>query len=247
MSLIDTLGDTFQKGLEFVQKAVEVTRTAADILLDAVAGELRKQGEEKLKEFGEKSWKDFTVSAILNGSMLLCLVFVAFFVRELKDWGILAAAFINYIILGRAVFNITRFIRTLMPYRELAGSILPVLRSSVNFQSALKDSIRSVVRFYIIKTPEIAQKIYAIGSAIDAFPKLNEIEDKAAEDFYPLVCRFLRVVLLYNVLLFTVCYGLLIFVVKYFIIGTMLNMSFVDLYAYPLVYGIRLIGGTDGL
>jgi hypothetical protein len=168
--------------------------------------------------------------------MLLCLVFVAFFIRELKDWGIFAAALINYIILGRAVFNITRFIRTLMPYRELVGNILPVLCGSANFRNAIKDSIRFVIRFYITKAPEIAQKIYSLGSVIDAFPKLNEIEDKAVNDFYPLVCRFLRVVLLYNVLLFTVCYGLLIFIVKHFAIGTMLNMSFVDLYAYPFVY-----------
>jgi hypothetical protein len=242
MSFIDTLGDAFQKGLEFAQKAVKATHTAADILLDAVTGEIRKQGEEKLRGFCERSRKNLLVSAILNGSMLFCLVFVAFFVRKLKEWGILAAALINYVILGRAVFNITRFIRTFMPYRELVGNILPVLRGSANFQSAIKDSIRSVVRFYITRAPEIAQKIYAIGSVIDAFPKLNEIEDKAAEDFYPLVCRFLRVVLLYNILLFTVCYGLLIFVVKHFIIITMLNMNFVDLYAYPFVYIAGIIG-----
>jgi hypothetical protein len=236
MSLIDTLGDTFQKGLDFVQKAIEVTRTAADMLLDAAAGEVKKQGEEKLKEFYEKSRKNLIVSAVLNGSMLLCLVFVVFFARELNDWGILAASFINYIILGRAVFNITNFIRTLMPYRELAGNILPVLRGSANIQRALKDAIRSVVRFYITKAPEIAQKIYGAGSAIGAFPKLSEIEDRAADDFYPLVCRFLRVALIYNALLFGICYGLLIFVVKHFIIGTMINMSFVDFFVFPFVY-----------
>jgi hypothetical protein len=236
MSFIDTLGNTLQKGLEFVQKAIEVTRTAADILLDAVAGEVKKQGERKLNEFYERSRKNFIVSASLNGSMLLCLALVAFFVWELKGWGILAAALINYIILGRVAFNVTRFIRTLMPYRELAGHILPVFRRSANIQIALKDSIRSVVRFYITKAPEIAQKIYAAGSVIGAFPKLNEIEDKAVEDFYPLVCRFLHMALLYNVLLFTVCYGILIFVAKYFIIGTTLNISFVDFFVYPFVY-----------
>jgi hypothetical protein len=45
-----------------------------------------------------------------------------------------------------------------------------------------------------------------------------------------------------NILLFTACYGLLIFAVKHFVIGTMLNMSFVDLCAYPLVYGMGIIG-----
>jgi hypothetical protein len=236
MSLINSLGDTLQKGLGIVQKAIEVTRTAADILLDAAAGEVKRQGERKLKEFYERSRKNFIVSASLNGSLLLCLALVAFFVRELKGWGILAAALINYSILGRAVFNTTRFIRTLMPYRELAGHILPVLRGSANIQGAVKDSIRSVIRFYITKAPEIAHKLYAAGSVMGACPKLNEIEDKAVEDFYPLVCRFLRMALLYNVLLFTVCYGILIFVAKYFIIGTALNMSFVDFFVYPFFY-----------
>jgi hypothetical protein len=236
MSLINTLGDTFQKGIEFVQKAIEVTRTASDILLDAAAGEVKRQGEKKLNEFYESSRKNLIVSASLNGSMLLCLLIVVFFVRELKGWGILVAALINYSILGRAAFNTTRFIRTLMPYRELAGHILPVLRGSRNIQIAVKGSIRSVIRFYITKAPEIAQKIYAAGSVIGAFPNLKEIEDKAVEDFYPLVCRFLRVAFLYNVLLFTVCYGLLIFAVKHFIIGITLNMSFVDFFVYPFVY-----------
>jgi hypothetical protein len=236
MSLIDTLGDTFQKGLDFFQKAIETTRTAADMLLDAAAGELTKQGEKKLEEFRVRSRKNFIVSAILNGSMLVCLAFVAFFVRELKDWGILAVAFINYIILGRAVFNITCFIRTLMPYRELAGTILPVLRNSANIQGALKNSIRSVVRFYITRAPEIAQKIYNIGSAIDAFPRLNEIEDKAVTDFYPLVCRFLRVTLIYNVLLFGVCYGAFVFIIKRFVFNAVLGMDLFDLSVYPFAF-----------
>jgi hypothetical protein len=137
MRLIDILGDTFQKCLEFFQKSVEVTHTAADILLDAVDGEVRKQGEERLKNFYEKSRENLIISAILNGSMLLCLVFIVFFARELKDWGILAAALINYIIMGRAFFNIMRFIRTVMPYRKLIGNILPVLRGSENFRSAM--------------------------------------------------------------------------------------------------------------
>jgi nucleoside diphosphate kinase len=230
------MGDTFQKGLEFFQKAVEVTHTAADILLDAVAGEVRKQGEERLKKFYEKSRKNLIISAILNGSMLLCLVFIVLFARELKDWGILAAALINYIIMGRAVFNIMRFIRTVMPYRKLIGNILPGLRGSENFRSAIKNSIRSVIRFYITGAPEIAQKIYNIGSAMDAFPKLNEIEDKAAEDFYPLVCRFLRVALLYNVLLFGICYGAFVFIIKRFMFNAMLGIDFLDLFAYPFVF-----------
>jgi hypothetical protein len=242
MNIIDTLGNAFQKGLAIIQKAGEVTHSATDILLDALAGEIKKKGEEKLKEFYSKSRKNLIVSAILNGAMLLCAALTAVFLRGAKEFGLLAAAFINYIILGRAVFNITRFIRAvIIPYRPLIVKLLPVfwaaLGKTKSFKAAVQDAIRAAVRFlYNDKVPEEARIAHGVGSSLGLVKSLAEIENKAAYDFYPLVCRFLRAALLYNALLFTVCYGILVFVVKYFVIGTMLNMAFIDLFIFPFLY-----------
>jgi hypothetical protein len=246
MNLIETLGNIFQKGIEITQKAVEVTHTASEMLLDAAAVVIIKKGEEELKKTCARSRRNLVISAILNGVMLLAAVLIAFFLRELETWGILAIALINYVILGRAVFNILRFTRTIiLPYRELIMLLIPAfpgeLRKRKSFEGAVKETIRAAVRYYVAKAPEIAQKIHGAGSILGAFPSLGEIENKAAADFYPLVCRLLRVILLYNILLFTFCYGLLVFIVKRFIIGTMLGMSFIGLYTYPFVFIMGII------
>jgi hypothetical protein len=224
-----------------------LTRTISNTLLDTVTNVVIAAGEKKLRETYTRSRRNLIISAILNGVMLLVAVLAMFFLRDLKTWGTLAAALINYVILGRAVFSILRFIRTIvLPYRELIVLLIPVflgeLRKRRPFEGAIKETIRAAVRYYVAKAPGIAQKIHSVGSILGAFPSLSEIENKAAADFYPIVCRFLRVVLLYNILLFTFCYGLLVFIVKRFIIGTMLGMSFIGLYTYPFMYIMGIIG-----
>jgi len=240
------IGDFLVKALKFAQSTVELTRTISNTLLDTAANVVIAAGEAKLQETCARSRKNLAISAVLNGAMLLCAALVAFFMPELKVWGLLAAALISYVILGRAVLTLVRFVRTtVLSYKELIILLIPVflteLRKHKSFEGAIKETIRVAVRQYIAKVPEIAQKIHSVGSLLGAFPNLAEIENKAAEDFYPLVCRFLRVALVYNVMLFMVCYGVLVFIAKHFIFGTMLGMSFFHLYAYPFVYIVNII------
>jgi hypothetical protein len=221
-----------------------IIRTGTDLALDAASDYAIAEGEEKLRELSEHARENLVVSAVLNGVMLLCAVFSVIFLRHGNGLGILAAALANYVILGRALFSIVRFFRTvLVPYHRLIVFALPVffngLRTLKSLKLAIQVTIVAVVDyFYDDKVPSAFKIVHRIASDFGLIKNRDEIKNMAVTDFYPLVCRFFRVVLLYNVLLFTVCYGLLIFVVKHFIIGTMLNMSFVDLYAYPFVYGM---------
>jgi hypothetical protein len=240
------LGKAIQKGLEFAHVAVKVTRAVTDNLLDTAVSVLIQKGGEKLQEFYEKSRKNFIVSLVLNGSMLVCLSLAIFFLHELLRLSLLAAALINYVVLGRALFNAALFVRAaVLPYRELIVFLFPgfigALRKPRSLEGAIKETTREAVRYYVAKAPEIAQKIHSVGSILGAFPNLAEIENKAANDFYPFICRFLKAVF-FNILLFTVCYGLLIIIVKMFIIRGMLNMNFIDLYVYPFVFIIGIIG-----
>jgi large-conductance mechanosensitive channel len=196
------------------QKTIRlVTDTASDFVIYA--------GEQKLRKIFENSRKNLIISIVLNGDMFIWAALTAFFRHSIKDAGVFIAALINYVILGRVIFNILRFIRTLwQPYHTLITYLLPVfwagLKKLKSLQGAIKDTIRAALRYlYKDKMPETVRKIISFSSAFNLIKNWIEIEDKAAADFYPLVCRFLRVALLYNILLFTVCYGLLIFVVKY--------------------------------
>jgi uncharacterized membrane protein YkvA (DUF1232 family) len=223
-------------------------RLATDAAFNAASAYAQRKGAESLAELNARARKNFAVSAVLNGVMLLCAVLSVIFLRQRNGIGILAAALVNYVILGRALFSIAKFFRIiLIPYRKLIAFVLPVFFNGLAVLKSLKLAIQvSIVAvfdyFYKDKVPPALKIVYEIASAFGLIKNRDEIEDMTVTDFYPLVCRFLRVILFYNVLLFTVCYGLLIFVVKHFVIGTMLDMSFVDLYAYPFLYTAGVIG-----
>ncbi|MDR1985994.1 MAG: DUF1232 domain-containing protein [Treponema sp.] len=211
---------------------VLIIRTITDAAFSAASAFALKKF---LAGLNAKAYKNFIISAALNVSMLLCLVFVVVFMRELKDWGILAAALINYIMLGRALFNAARFFRTvLVPHHRIIAIALPVFFSRLVLLKSLRRAIQdTIVAVYEEKLPSV----FKIGHQIASKFGLIKNRDEMITNLYPLVCRFLSVVI-YNVLLFTVCYGLLISIVKRFVIGTMLNMSlsFVDFIVYPVVY-----------
>jgi uncharacterized membrane protein YkvA (DUF1232 family) len=233
--------------LLIVNHVKSIIRSATDAALDAASAYARRKGVESLVELNAKAYKNLIVSAALNGTMLLCAVLSVIFLHQ-RGIGILIAALVNYFLLGRALFNVVRFFRAiLVPYRRLIAFALPVffngLRMLKSLKLAIQVSIVAVVDyFYEDKVPSALKIVYKITSDFGLIKNRDEINDMAANDFYPLLLRFLRMVLLYNVLLFTVCYGLLIFIAKFFIMGTMLGMSFVDLYLYPFVYIAGIVG-----
>jgi uncharacterized membrane protein YkvA (DUF1232 family) len=233
----------------FIAEQIKITiRYITDASLDVASAHIRRKGEESLAKLNARAYKDFIISAALNGVMLLCAVLSMIFLRRRNGIGILVTALINYVILGRALFSVVRFFYTiLIPYHRLISFVLPVFFNGLgilnSFKLAIQVTIVAVVDcFYHEKIPPAFKIVHQIASDFALIKNRDEIKDMAAADFYPLVCRFLRVVFVYNVLLFTVCYGLLIFVVKRFVIETMLNINFVDLYTYPFVYITGLIG-----
>lgn len=238
--LIPVLGLT--DDVVIILLVVKTIKRATDAALAAASAYARRKGREFLAEFNVRAYRNFIISAALNGVMLLCAVLSVIFLRQRNGIGILAAAFVNYVILGRALFNIARFFCTvLVPYHRLIAFALPVFFNGLGMLKSLKLAIQVTIvavvdYFYDDKVPSALKIVHQIASDFGLIKNRDEIKDMAVTDFYPLVCRFLRVALVYNVLLFTVCYGLLLFVVKHFVIGTMLNMSFADFFVYPFVY-----------
>jgi uncharacterized membrane protein YkvA (DUF1232 family) len=247
--MIPVLGLTDDVAVVFfvVDLTIKAVKAFTDAALEAASAYVRQKGMESLTELNSRAYKNLGISAFLNTVMLLCAVFSVVFLRQRSGIVILAAALVNYVILGRALFNFARFFRTvLIPYHRLIAFALPVFFNSLgmlkSFKLAIQVTIVAVVDyFYKDKIPPVFQIVHEIASAFGLIKNRDEINDMAVTDLYPLVCRFLRVILLYNVLLFTVCYGLLVFVVKHFVIGTMLNMSFIDFFIYPFVYMAGII------
>jgi uncharacterized membrane protein YkvA (DUF1232 family) len=225
-----------------VMQVKTAVRLAADAALDAASAYARQKGRESLAKLNANAYRNLAISAALDGVMLLCAVLSVIFPRQRNGIGIPAAALVNYVILGRALFNITRFFRTvLVPYRGLVAFVLPVFFNALaalkSFKPAIQVSIVAVFDyFYQNKVPSAFKIAHEISSAFGLIKNRDEIKDKAVNDFYPLVYRFLRVVLLYNVLLFTVCYGAVVFIVKRFLFSAMLGMGLLDLFVYPFTF-----------
>jgi uncharacterized membrane protein YkvA (DUF1232 family) len=223
-------------------KIAKIAKTITNAALDAVFEDAQRKGKETLAELNARAYKNLGISALLNGVMLLCAVLPVIFLRQRNGISILIAALVNYVILGRALFSCVRFLRTvLVPYHKLIVFVLPVFFNGLRMLKSLKLAIQVTIAavfdyFYADKVSPPLQIVHEIASTFGLIKDRDEINDMVVTDFYPLVCRFLRVVLIQNVLLFTVCYGVLIFVVKHFVIGTALNMSFVDFFAYPFFY-----------
>jgi hypothetical protein len=225
-----------------LSKARNVIRGFTDAALDAASAYGQSVGKQALQKICVNGRKNLAVSAILNSAMLALALCAAVFLREFQTWPLLCAALINYVILGRAVFSLFRLAKTvLIPYWTVIKLVVPAvcgaLRKTRSVQTALKTGICSAFNYYYdAKIPGPGRFAHKAGSLFGLVQTREELAQKTVSDFYPLVCRFLRVVLIYNVLLFTVCYGILIFIVKFFVLSRLLDVSMLDLYLYPFTW-----------
>jgi uncharacterized membrane protein YkvA (DUF1232 family) len=223
---------------------IRAVRLSTDYAIDDLSAKALRKGREELEKINGQARKRFIISAALDGTMLLCALFAAFLMPEIKNAGIFAASIINYVILIRAFCNIARFFLTvIIPHHSLIGFVFPVFAAAIyEFKSltvAIKASIVAVTRYYYYdydrrnKIPNALRIVHEIAADFGLVKSVDEIEDYAADVFYPLVYRFLRAIL-FNILLFTVCYGVFIFIVKYFMFRQTLGMSLWRLWIYPL-------------
>jgi len=230
-------------------QAKEIIRFVTDTALDAAASYGLDKGEETLARINARSQKNLAVSAALNGALLVCAALSAVFMRELNGAGFLAAAIINYALLGRALFSLLRFCHTvLIPYKKIITFSLMVFMDNFKTTKSIPLSIQETILFvtdyyYEDKVPSILKTAHLITADYGFVKTRGEIKNAVVDKFYPLVCRFLRTVLLYNVLLFMVCYGFLIFLLKRFVIGAALGMSMFDLYVYPFRFFYTYVVG----
>jgi hypothetical protein len=88
-----------------------------------------------------------------------------------------------------------------------------IARHSV--EKAVKETIGMAVRFYYgKKLPKTAKTVHRVASWFNIIKSPHEIEEKAANDFYPLVKQYVLRGLLLSVILWTAVYGIFLGVVK---------------------------------
>jgi hypothetical protein len=220
-------------------KLVKFVRALTDSAIDAASDYGKFAGEKTLRKIIDRGRKNFRLSVILNAIMLVIATGVAFFIVDLRATGIIIVALINYVICGRAIINVIRFLRTVViPYwkviKKAATEFFAAFWRSRSFEIAMKAAIRvTFSHYYNDKLSGKVQTVHRLASLFGFTKNQAEIENKVADDFYPLACRFVIEILLYNIFLFTACYGFFIFILKTFIFSTVLKISIWQIWVLP--------------
>jgi hypothetical protein len=222
-------------------KLVEFVRALTDGAIDAASDYGKFAAKKNLEKIIDQGRKNFRLSIILNAVMLVIATGVAFFIADLRSAGIFIVALINYVICGRAIINIIRFFRTvIIPYREIIKKAIPgffvAFRRSRSFETAVKMIIRVTFNYYYSdKLSDKVQTVHRLASLFGFAKSKSEIENKIADDFYPLIRYFVIKILIYNILFFTVCYGFFVFILKTLIFNVFLDIPLWKLWVYPFL------------
>jgi uncharacterized membrane protein YkvA (DUF1232 family) len=108
------------------------------------------------------------------------------------------------------------------------------LRQSWSLSAAIKQTVCQVFCFmYYEKTPHYAQTFHSFTSFIKATPSVKEMAEKAAEQSCPLLRKYVRIMLLHG-FFFVLFYGILIVIVRSYLVYYAVNMSMTQLIFYPL-------------
>jgi hypothetical protein len=112
----------------------------------------------------------------------------------------------------------------LKPHKELilrfAPGTLHELWQTRSLNQTLKAAIRNVFRYYYGAKLSVSVKtIHSIAAYLGAVSSAEDLENKIADAVYPPLNRYVRRVLLVNVLCFTISYGIFISLAKMYLMN----------------------------
>ncbi|MDR1923144.1 MAG: DUF1232 domain-containing protein [Planctomycetaceae bacterium] len=128
-------------------------------------------------------------------------------------------------------------VRDFYPNRVIAcrfvSGFLRELWKSRSLSTAIKQTVSQAFCYvYYEKTSNLTQNIHSFTSFINATPTVKEMSEKAAERSCPLLKKYVKMMLLLG-LLFILFYGILIAIVRSYIVYYAVKMSLIQLILYP--------------
>jgi hypothetical protein len=222
-----------------VQNIIDTARGLTDKSFDIIFETLRRCAEPYLEELCRKNRRRNIITAALNSLTLVPAVLCAVFTGYLQSKALIVLSLLSLLLLARTIFNGLRFLFTVVrPNFEILSFSLPCLLKTFaerhSVEKAIKAAIAMAVRiYYDRKLPASVKKIHETVSRIDIIKSREEIEQKAANDFYPLVKQYLLQGLLLSTLLWTVMYGLFLGLIK-----TVIFTSALDTPVWRIVFWV---------
>ncbi|GHU84587.1 hypothetical protein FACS189473_2280 [Spirochaetia bacterium] len=206
-----------------LDQIISSVRQFSDILLDTTIEEGIKTVQEKLDAMDKRSRRNFLLSfcfdMVFIAAAIVCLV-VRF------KWALPALWVIGSIKLSCTLVRLVLLFRNLKPYRELIKRFVPVFAREFVHARSLKKSIQPTIRdafrfFYGEKINAAIKAVHNLATLIGATPSVSDIENKAVNSFYPPLNRYIRRLLLINVMCFIGFYGILVGIVKFYLISVL--------------------------
>jgi hypothetical protein len=209
--------DKLLAGVEqFISEFKRVTDTAIDSAIDSGV----RYAEEKLAALN-KQWRDNFLRTLCFDAAFIAVAVVS--IAASAHWTLPVLYGIGAAKLLWTFWRMYNLYGYLKPHKELilrfAPGTLGELRRTRSPRLALVSAIRNVFRYYYgEKLNAAAKTIYGIAAHLGAVADAGEVEDKIVQKVYPPLARYLRKLLLVNVLCFAVFYGIFAALVKMYLI-----------------------------
>jgi hypothetical protein len=213
----------FDKIISGAKKFVSGVRQFSDMALDAAIEEGIKTTQKKLDAMNKKSRHNFFLSFCFD-IVFITVALVCLIIRF--KWALPVLWIIGAVKLAITLVRLLLLFRDLNPHWKLIKQFVPVFVREFVHSRSLEKSIQMTIRdafrfFYGEKINTAIKVVHNVTSWMGATPSVNEIEDKAVDNFYPPLNRYIRRLLLIDVMCFIGFYGILIGIVKFYLISVL--------------------------
>jgi hypothetical protein len=196
-------------------------KQASNMVLDATMEEGLKKAQEKLDAMNRKSKHNFFLSVSFD--VVFIVVAIVCLLVHFK-WALPALWIIGATKLIWTLVRLLLLFRDLKPHWKLIKQFVPVFAREFVHSRSLGTSIKITLHdvfkfFYGEKLNTIIQTVHSLASLFGAIPSVTEIEDKVVGNFYPPLNNYIRNLLFVNVVCFIGFYGILMGIVKFYLVS----------------------------
>lgn len=213
----------FTKFFSAAQQVFSKVKNVTDTALDNVIMQAIHIAQERLDTFNKKWRVDFLRTFCLDTVFIaVAVVCIAMSVPWSQAFPIICGA--GAAKLMWTFWRMSTLYVNLKPHKEIilrfAPRTLRELCQTRSLNQTLKSAIRNVVRYYYgEKLSGSVKTIHSIAAYLGAVSSAEDVENKIVDAVYPPLIRYLRRILLVDVLCFTVSYGIFISLTKMYLMN----------------------------
>jgi hypothetical protein len=209
-----------------VKNIVTVVRGTTDSLLENAIEFGKQKAQTTIENLRKRTQKNIRNTIFLDAGMLMLLI-VLYFMHPPKALNLIGIVVVNLVVLGRLVLKIIDFIKTVYkPYYDIIQCALPSALSGIkklSLSTAIKNAICSVFDLlYETKIPQQVKTGITIAGLTGTLKPINEIRKDVSVKFYPIIKKYIIELFVFNFLIFSVCYGVVVFFTRRFFLSHLL-------------------------